>query len=330
MSISKTRWKIEPDRIIIRPFGLYILLGGGLAVIFIGLFAAYKAVNLSNEFSSVQFMAFMLVILGLFILSGFGYIVFDRNTNVMKQYLLGFIPFRTKSFDELEGVKVVNRTNGGYTYRMFTKADKFGKGIIISSGYASPRDKNAAAFEEQVIPKIDEFLGAAQPAGVREEAVIITDFKYFNYADGVYNMKVNRAGAFILGALLLAVGIHECTSAAWLSDMNMIGKLLLCGCFILGGGALMASAFTTTTFNPGTRTLERKNPVGLGNAKHEFDHFVTFRTVRKSYNGVHTGTEVQMHFQRPGEDKQRAIALSSFRNTRKIDRFVEEIRSIMK
>ncbi len=91
MSISKTRWKIESDRITIQPFGLQFILAGVLGVIFLGLFIVTKALGQTN-FGSATIVIFLILVLGLFMLNGFTYIVFDRSAGTMTKLLFGFIP----------------------------------------------------------------------------------------------------------------------------------------------------------------------------------------------------------------------------------------------
>ncbi|SFM61966.1 hypothetical protein SAMN05428949_0197 [Chitinophaga sp. YR627] len=329
MSITKTRWKIESDRIIIQPFGLLFILAGVLALIFAGLFIAFRAMGEQNIVGTGPVASFLFITLALFFLGGFTYIVFDRTNGVMKKMLFGFIPVRNIPFNKLQGVNIVTQGYGGFSFRLFTKAHKYGRGITLSSGYSKDTDRNATAFSNEVVPLIHQFLDAADPLP-QEKLEAITDFKYFIPDGGVYTLKTSKIGLLIFGVACFALGIHECTSAAWMKDLNPIGKILMTAGPIVFGVLLIAAAFTKVTFNTGTRMIERKSPIRLGNLQHPFEHFVTFQTVRKTYNGLYSGTEVHMYFQKPGENKEKAVVLASFRNTQKIERFIQEVNSIMR
>lgn len=329
MSITKTRWKIESDRIIIRPFGLYFILAGVLALIFVGLIIAFRAMGEQNVAGIFPVALFLFITLALFFFSGFTYIVFDRTNSVMKKMLLGFIPVRSIPFNKLQGVNIVTQRPGGFSFRLFTKAHKYGRGIVISSGYGKDTDKNAVAFSAEVIPLIHQYLDAVDPLP-QEKLEAITEYKYFIPDGGIYTLKTNKIGLLIFGAACLALGIHECTSAAWMKDLNPIGKGIMTLGPIVFGVLLIAAAFTKVTLNTGTRMIERKSPIRLGNHQHPFEHFVTFQTIRKTYNGLYSGTEVHMYFQKPGDNKEKVLMMASFRNTQKIERFIHEVKSIMR
>lgn len=329
MSITKTRWKIESDRITIQPYRMFFILGGVFAVVFAGIIIAFRAMGEQNVISSVPVASFLLFALALFFMGGFTYILFDRTNNKMKKMLFGFIPVRIIPFDKIQGVNIVTQRPGGFNFCLFTKANKYGRGIVISSGYSKDTDKNAVAFSNEVIPLIHQFLDAADPLP-EEKIEIITDYRYFIPDGGIYTLKASRITSLVIGVGLLAIGIHECTPAAWMTNLSMIGKIIMTTVPILFGIIFIAAAFTKITFNTGTRMIERKSPIRIGSYQYPFEHFVSFQTVRKTYNGIYSGTEVHMFFHKPGDNKENAIVLSTFRNTQKIERFLQEIKTILR
>lgn len=329
MLITKTRWTIEPQRIVIRPFGLFFILGGVFAIIFITIFFAFKGIGQQNPIGSAPVALFLLFTLVVFLLGGFTYILFDRSSGKMQKMLFGFIPVKTIPFDQLYGVNTVTHSNGGFNYRIFTRTDKFGKGTVISCGYSKNTDANALAFNNEVVPLIHQFLDAVAPLP-QEKSVYITDYTYFTEADGIYTFKASKVGGLILGVPLLLLGIHECTPAAWLTNVTTFGKLAVCIFPIAMGVIFIAAAFTTISFNTRTRMVARKSPIGINNQQHPFEHYLNFQSVRKTYNGIYTGTDVIMYFQKPGDSKAKGLLLASFRNTRKIERLMQEVTAIMR
>lgn len=328
MSLTKTRWKIESDRIVIYPYRSFFILGGALAVVFAGIIIAFRSIGEQNVIGTLPVASFLFFALALFIMGGFTYILFDRTNNRMKKMLFGIIPVRSIPFDKLQGVNIIT-SMGSFNFAIFTKANKYGRGINLSSGYGKDTDTNAVAFSNEVIPVIHQFLDAADPLP-QEKTEMITDYQYFVSDGGIYTLKSSRIGLCCSGIALLAFGIHESTAFAWIHDVNIIGKLCLTAGAIIFGILLISGAFTKVTFNTGTRMIERKSPIRLGNYQFAFEHFVTFQTVRRTYNGIYSGTEVNIHFYRPGDKKERAMQLSTFRNTRKIERFIQEVKSIMR
>ncbi len=212
---------------------------------------------------------------------------------------------------------------------MFAKDNQYGKGTVISCGYSKDTDRNAVAFNNEVVPVIHQFLDAVAPLAPKQ-AVTITDYHYFTADGGVYTLKIRKAGLLIFGLGFLFVGIHEATPAAWVTEATAIGKLMMCIVPVVFGVIFTAAAFTKITFDTGAGIVERKSPIMIGNQRHAFNDFTNFQTIRKTYNGIYAGTDVQMCFQKNGATKAKALLLTSFRNTKKIDRLVEEIKTIMK
>jgi hypothetical protein len=221
---------------------------------------------------------------------------------------------------------MVTQRPGGFNFRIFTKANKYGRGTMISSRYGKDTDPNAVAFCNEVIPLIHQYLDAVAP--LKPENTEITDYEYFIEGDGIYTLKAKKAGLIVFGTIFLAIGIHECTPDAWMTDLNIGGKLLMTVFQIGLGVVFFAAAYTRLTFNTGSRIIERKSPIGIGNRRFTFDSFVNFQTVRKTYNGVYSGTDINMIFEAAGK-KNNVLRASTFKNTRQIERFMLEISSII-
>ncbi|SEW45839.1 hypothetical protein SAMN05428988_6149 [Chitinophaga sp. YR573] len=323
MLISKTQWKIESEKVTIRPHGIVFILAGVLAVVFIGLYLLGQKESPGDMGPLVVVMALIWL---LFVLGGFTYVIFDRSAGRMKQMLFGFLPIRNIPFEKLYQVTMVTQRAGGFNFRIFTKANKYGKGIMISSHYGKDTDPNAVAFSNEVIPLIHQYLDAVAP--LVPENTEITSYEYFTEGDGIYTLKAKKAGLIVFGTFFLALGIHECTPYAWMTDLNIGGKLLMTAFQIGLGVVFFAAAYTRLTFNTGSRIIERKSPIGIGNRQFSFDSFVNFQTVRKTYNGVYAGTDINMLFEAAGK-KNNVLRASTFKNTQQIERFMLEIGSIM-
>ncbi|BAV04368.1 hypothetical protein SAMN05421788_11095 [Filimonas lacunae] len=331
MALTKTRWKIEPDRIVIHPNGLFFILGGLLALVYAGIFIAYRGIGQQNPIGSGTFALFLALIVVVFIMGGFTYIEFNRNTSTMRKMWLGFIPVTSIAFEKLHAVNIVTKSAGGYNYRIFSKSNKFGRGTAISSGYSKDSDKNAVAFSSEVIPLIHSYLDAADPLPAAQTTTI-TDYQYFTIEEGgLYKLKINKARVALLGLVFVAIGMYAFTGAGFVKDLNPIGKALVTFGPVILGLLVIAAAFTTVTFNTTTRTVERKSPIGINSMKLGFEQYINFQTVRKSYNGIYQGTDVILYFQKEaGSDKTKSLLLSTFRNTQKIERLMLEVESLLK
>lgn len=327
-SLSKTRWKVEPERVTIYPYGLSYILAAVLAAIFIGIFFVYNNSTQSSLSDSGPLILVLLIIVLLFVGFAGTSIEFNNLNGVMRKKLMGFIPLSSIPYSQIHGISPVSNMAGSYTYRLFKKDQRYGKGVLVSSSYTKNEDPNAIAFIEEVVNTIHHQLKAHDSPG-DFKPLQIESYKYFDVQGSGYTQKKNRAGSIILGVLLLGVGIHELTPDAWLGHELNIGRICFLLFMFVGGAALILGGFTKVVFDKYTREIIRKNPIGLGNKTYSFDEFTGLQTVRRSTNFIYSGTDVQMYFLKAGKTREEVLVLQSFFRTGKIERFIAEVNSII-
>lgn len=327
-SISKTRWKITPNLFTIYPYGLSYILAAILAVIFAFGFFIY-IYHLQNSLaSSTSLLLILISILVLFVAWAGTSVEFDVSDGMMRKKLFGFLTISSIPFSRIYGINPVSNMMGGFKYRVFKKEDRYGKGILVSCDYGKNDDPNAIAFVDEVITPIHRLLEEHdRPEDFKP--LVIDDYRFFNVQGGVYTIKKNRIGSIIFGLVLLGIGIHELTPNAWLGHELSLGRICFFLFTFIGGPAITLTGFTQVTLNKSSRLLTRKNPTGLGNKTYSFDDFNGVQTVRKSTNLIYSGTDVQVYFLQPQKKKQDVIVLQSFFSTRKVKRFIAELKSII-
>lgn len=327
-SLSKTRWRIEPGRVTVYPYGLSYILAAFLSVLFLAGYLFYLY-YLQNSFaSSLSIFLILIAVVILFIIWAGTSVEFDISEGMMRKKLMGMLTITSLPFSKIYGISPVSNMAGSYAYRVFKKNDRYGKGILVSCSYGKNDDPNAIAFVDEVVTLIHHHLGAHDSPGdfARQE---IDHYKFFNVQGGLYILKKSKIGSLILGICLLAIGVHELTPDAWLGGGFSLGRIFFLLFTLIGGPAIILAGFTEITFDRGSRQLMRKNPIGLGNKTYSFDHFNGIQTVRKSTNLIYSGTDVQVYFLKPGEQKEEVMVLSSFFSTKKVERFVAEVNSII-
>lgn len=328
-SLSKTRWKLEPEQVTIYPYGLSYILGTILAVVFIVLFLVYS--NFLH--SSIQELLFLIIPIVLFVAFFFGFagtsIEFDNRTGMMRKKFMGFIPVVSQPFSRLHGINIVTDMAGSYRYRLFKKDDRYGKGILVSCGYSKNDDPNAVAFVNEVAETVHRYLDM-HDAPIDYVAPQIISYKYFDQVDGQYRLKKNKIGSIIVGLALFAVGIHELTPFAWMARDLSLGWIFFMAFTFIGGPAIIIAGLTNIIIDPGAKVIERVSPIGLGNKTYAFSDFNGLQTVRKSTNFIYSGTEVRLYFLKPNSTKEDVLALQSFYSTRKVEKFIEEVNSLIK
>ncbi|WP_343673037.1 hypothetical protein [Chitinophaga sp.] len=327
--LIKTRWSIESDRITIYPYGWYFVLSVILALIFIGFFIAIAVLEPHSFGTATPFLIPLLLFsLVLFFASGYTHVVFDNNNFKMTKRWLGFVPVVTKSFDQLHGVNVMRQATGGFNFRIYPRDDKFGKGVAISSYYSKETHPNCVAFTNEVIPLIHRYLDMNSP--LPEQKEIITAYQYFTESNGIYTYKQRNITFVIFFIACLALGIHECTPYAFsLYKGDAVRIAMIAGPFLFAA-IFLNGMFMKIIFDTKNRMVEKSSPARFGNLKMPFEYFQNFHMIRKTTNGAYSGTEVHMIFHEPGAKNTKSIMIRQVQNTKKIDRLVEEIKSIMR
>ena len=325
---TKTRWKIQPNQIILYPHGLAHIMALILALIFAAalVFGGRAGIDLSG---STIFAGLLLLAVVLVFAFGFTSITFDNHAGMMTRRLMGFLPVKVTAFEQLWGINLITSVGGGYSYRLFLKSNRYGKGIPVSSGYSKNDDQNATTFVNEVVPLIHKFLDQHAPIA-HQGAPELTEFRYFNVTGGEYTLKKNKFVSLIIGLGLLFIGIHELSPVAWLGNGLELGRIFMLLVLLLGGPILILSAFTKVILDPVSKKVERISPIGLGNKYYDMKDFTGIQTIRKSTNFIYSGTDVLLYFQKADSGKEEGLTLRTFTRTRSIDRFVNEVNAIFK
>lgn len=329
---AQTRWDIESQRITLYPYRIFNALSIGFAVIFTGFIIFFCMMLYPDPSQSVSLMLPMFLGLAVIVAMLWGVgrtsVVFDNDSQVMHKKLFGLLSIRSEKFDDLDNIGVVRNTMGGYNYRAFPKRNKYGKGVVVSANYAKNDDANAIALTEEAFPVIMQFLSAGYTEQSYAETVI-TDYKFYDTHPPYYAIKRKWIGSLIIGLCLIALALNEFVNKTITYDSDTFHKVLVIGGCLLGGLAFVFSSFTKIVFDVANKTVNRINPLGIGNQTFAFVDFINFQITRRTYNFIYSGTDINMYFQVPGSNKQKALVIKSFSSTKKIDQFLQETRHIM-
>lgn len=324
-ALTKTRWKIEPDRVTVYPYGTFYILAAVLAVLFSGILFLYMKYQNTTMTESLPFVFSLLILVVLFWSFATTYIEFDNTRGQARKMVMGFLPTATVPFSKLQGIDAVSNMAGSYSYRLFEKNDRYGKGIVVSTGYTKNDDPNAVAFVSEAVPIIHRYLNQhGSPADSTSEPV--TSYQFFDEKNGVYNLKNKKAGAILFGLFFIGLGVWLFNAPANSAIMMALMTLLM---FFLAF-VFINAAFTTITFDPADQTIRRTGLLKFLNKQYPFSAFAGVQTVRHSVNLIYTRTSVNMYFEIPGKNKQDVITVASLRRSKNIDRFVRELYQIMK
>lgn len=324
-SLSKTRWSLEPQRVVIYPYGVFYLFTIVFALFATALLLLYVTYQNTTFTESLPFVLFLLLIVAMFWGHAGTFVEFDHNKGHMRKMLLGFIPTTTTPLSKLQGINAVSNLAGSYNYRLFRKDSRYGKGLVVSCGYTQSNDPNALAFVEEAVPVIHQFLDQYDtPADYVK--VPLTSYQFFTKEGPVFTIKNAKTGAIIIGLIFIAIGI----SLLGLETNGLLAKVVIIAIMLGLGFIFFNAAYTQTTFNTDTQLIERTGWIKALNKKYHFGAFAGLQTVRQSINFVYTGTSINMHFHVPGKaDRQDVLAVASLRKSAQVERFVDELYQIM-
>lgn len=320
--LRKTRWKTDAESITILPFGMFYLVSA-LFLIFFGVMAI-MVMPMTGPGGTLVIAGVFIAIILIFAAAGATSVVFDAQQKVMQQKLFGVLTIKTIPFEDIHGISIVNSL-GSYSFKLFRKNNKYGKGIAVSSGYAKDTDKNAIAFTQEVIPAVHAYLDMVpQPL---DKKTVITSYEFFDVAPPEYTVKRSKIGIILIGLFIMAYPIAEVTGYADLIESSDIFKMLMVYAAIIFGIAVIESAFLKITFDTAAKAVNVTSPTGIRNKQYLFADFIDFQIVRRTTNGAYTGTDVQMYFRAGAKEKM--VVLRGFRSTSKIEQFLDEVHQIM-
>lgn len=324
--MAKTKWIIEPSMLIIYPKRNLRIVG----LIFFVLIAAFifflsRSVQGYSTGLTLGYYGCLLLIPLLLIFIAETKVIFDGNSRVLYKKV-GFLPTGSIPFDDIASVQAYEIMGSGYNYRLFKKSNRHGKGIIVSSGYSKATNPNLIQFQQEVLPKIDELVFANAPVIPKQT---IYDFQFFKDEGGVYLLRDNKIGSFIIGLILIGVTVAILFSPDFLANEGSIQKILLTYFPAAIGLALLFAATSNIRFDKSQRKIIRSTFAGRVLKEYPFDDLIRFQIIRKTTNLIYSGTEVRAEILLPAKNKTTTLILKSFIGTKKIERFLDEANTIL-
>lgn len=324
--MAKTYWINDSDTLTIYPARIVRTLSIVYLLVFSVMNIVLYANHILNSISGVLIFEMLIVVICLIIFGlGARQVIFDRDSRMM--YIKVFnLTMRSIPFDQIAAITPYD-VMGGTSYRVFTKENRHGKGIMISAGYAKRNHQNLMAYEQEVLPKINELVFSNRPI---KPKTAIYDFKYFKENGNVYTLSYGKIMNLIAGLLLAALTAYILFHPGFLENEAGYKKLLVTYFPLLLGLILINSFFSVVIFDKGNRQITDSTLGGLIKRVYSFDDFYRFVIVRKSVNFIYSGTEVKAQLRIPNTgNKFRQLLLIHFRSTKKIQHFIDEADTIL-
>ncbi len=324
--MAKTKWIIEPETLTIYPKRNLRIVG----IIFLVLIAAFifflsKSMQGYSAGFTFGYYAFFLFIPLMLMFVAKSKLIFDGNSRVLYKRI-AFLPVGSIPFDDIASVEPYEVLGSGFNYRLFKKSNRHGRGVLVSAGYSKETDPNLIAFQQEVLPKIDELVFVNAPIVPKQT---IYDFRFFKEQGGVYLLRDNKIGSFIFGLIFIGATVAILFSPDFLSEKGSLQKILITYFPALIGLALLFAATSNIHFDRNQRKMIRSTFAGRFNKEYPFDDLIRFQVIRKTTNFIYSGTEVRAEIFLPAKNKTITLNLKSFIGTKKIARFLDEANTIL-
>lgn len=324
--MTKTKWLIEPSTLTIYPKRVLRLVG----LIFFVLIAVLLLYlnQLSGFYSSSMglfYNGFLLLVPILLILVGESKIVFDGSSRKLYKKI-SFLTIGSIPFDDIAAVEPYQIIGSGFNYRLFKKSNRHGQGLIISSGYNKGTNANLIAFENEVLPKIDELVFANAPVIAKQK---IYDFEFFIEEGGIYTVRDNKLGGLIVGLILIAVTIAILCTPSFMDSENSFKRILTTYFPLVIGLVFVFAYFSSIIFDKHAQKIIHSTFAGRIKKEYNFNDLIRFQIIRKTTNFIYSGTEVRAQLDLNKDNKVKELMLRNFRSTKKIERFLDEANTIL-
>jgi len=324
--MAKTKWIISPGTLTIYPKRNLRIIG----VIFFVLFAAL-IFFLSRSMQgyaigfTFEYYGFLLLIPLMLIFVAETKVIFDGSNRVLYKKI-AFLPVGSIPFDDIASVEPYEILGSGFNYKLFRKSNRHGRGLLVSAGYSKATNANLIAFQQEVLPKIDELVFANAPIIPKQT---IYDFKFFREEGGVYLLRDNKIGSFMIGLILIGTTVAILFSPDFLSKEGSLQKILITYFPAVIGLALLFAATSNIRLDRSQRKIIRSTFAGRVVKEYPFDDLIRFQVIRKTTNLIYSGTEVRAEIFLPAKNKTTILNLKSFIGTKRIERFLDEANTIL-
>lgn len=317
--INPIKFKVSDNEITIYTQRAFSIAGMILLVLFLVSMAglAYMMSMMGEggiSFASYGLLISLLPCLLLFFLGSKKIIVSEKDETIYSAYFLGKKPLAR--FSEIKDVEYVKGSD--YSYRAFLKADSYGKGILLTT--RTTRPNYLKDFERDALPIIRKMIAESNQEKQEErQAIIIENYRYYRQKGNIFILKRKKEVVWNIFLVLLALfflylGLTTTTKEFLYVPIPM---------FLVGLGLIMQRKtfdLSQQTFTHSFGFFFRKT--------YFFNQFHNFNIVRKTLNNMYDGTDVRIVFKMKNA-KIKEVTLRDFRKTKKIDRFIQETKSIL-
>jgi hypothetical protein len=324
-------YNINNGRIIIKPLAFMAPIGWAMVAFFLLMPVTIILILVKGHIQEIEskyfgyyilMLPFLLACIPLFTYSR-RQVIFDGNQQIV--YLKTIFGQKVlMTFANVAGI--VCKVTFGQVYFINSKDDRYGKGYRISPSFAKEKDKDKLYYESNVLPEIWKMIEMAPASPVADNSKALLDagnLSYYKTVPTGFLLKPASILKFLPLLILAGPAIFYywyqtfTKIAATNSDKQVSFFLLI---------PIVLSLLTVTkrvVFD----TVQRKVKVyrlGFVFVTYPITEMAGFNIVRKTYNGLYSGTDVRLKFVKPGSKTPRELTLQDFNKTNPVEPFINE------
>ncbi|MFW0714835.1 hypothetical protein [Pedobacter sp. N23S346] len=324
--MAKTKWIIETNTLTIYPKRSLRILGL-IFFILVAVFIYFLATEMSGYSiaTSITYYGLLLMIPLLLVLMAESKLIFNGTDRKLYKKI-GFLPIGSIPFDDIAAIEPYETLGSSFSYSLFKKSNRHGKGLAVSAGYSKATDANLIQYQNEVLPKIDELVFANAPI-ISKQAIF--DFEFFKEEGGVYTLRQNKIGGLILGIIMIGITVAIWLNPDFMMEEAAFKRILVTYFPLIIGLVFIYAFFSSIKFDKNQGKLIHSTFGGRKVTEYTFDDLVRFQIVRKTTNLIYSGTDVNAEIYLPNKNKMKTLAMRSFIGTKKIDRFLDEANTIL-
>lgn len=222
--------------------------------------------------------------------------------------------------------EIKSQTTFGMVYFMKSKDDRYGKGYRISPSFSGEKDKDKLAYDSTVLPEIYKLLSSAPATIVANNNKILLDAGHLSYYENTpagYLLKPASMLKFLPLIILFGLAIfyywyQTFTKIAATDSDKQVSVFLLIPVILS-----LLTISKRVVFDTGLSKIKVYR-LGFVFITYTITDFAGFNIVRKTYNGLYSGTDVRLKFIKPGSKQQRELTLIDFNKTNPVEPFINE------
>jgi hypothetical protein len=324
-------YHIETDSITVRPLAFLVPIGLAIVALLLLLPLTVILIMVKGHLGDIEakYFASYLIMLPLllacipFFIYGQRQIVFDAIQGTVSLKTI----FNRKQLMEFNQVASIDpQVRFGLVYYLKSSEDRYGKGYRISPSFTGERDRDKLHYDSVVLSAIKNMLTSVPDRQVisNPNPIDLGLLTHYLAHDDGYRLKSAGIGKFL--PMLIFFGLFACYFWYNLITKNnpsnsdkQLSLIVLIPITIF-----LLTVSKRVVFELNTKKI-RVYRLGIVFKSYALDTFTGFNIVRKTYNGLYSGTDVRLKFNKSSE-----LTLADFGKTNPIETFIAETEYVLK